>query len=94
MKDIDRIRNLESRMSSIEGKVDNIDEKLDTVLAKLNGFVESSIDLKHLEKEYEKFYIKNELEHKNFMSKVGVITASTLLGILFVAGSILQLFLK
>ena len=92
-KDSDRIYNLESRMSSIETKVDSIDEKLDAVLSKINGFFESGINLKNLEKEYEKNCIKNDMEHKNFISKVGFYTVSTILGIVVIGITILNFIL-
>ncbi len=89
-EDSKRINTLENRMSSLEPKVDNIDEKLDTVLSKLNGFFESGINLKNLEKDYEKFCIKNNSEHEHFISKVGFYTVSSILGIIIVSITIMQ----
>ena len=89
----DRIYKLESRMSVLDGKVDGVDGKLDIVLSKINGFFESGINLKNLEKEYEKTCLKNEYEHKNFISKVGFYTVSTILGIIIIGITILQFVL-
>ncbi len=100
----DKVYDLEIRTTSMEIKFENIDKKLDTVLGKLNGFFESGINLKNLEKEFEKMCLRNETEHKsfvdsnfaehkNFTSKVGFTTASVILGIIIVAIGILNYFL-
>ena len=89
-KDDDKMHTLENRTTIIEQKVNSIDEKLDTILNKINGFVESAIDLRYLQREYEKSCIKNDMDHKNFISKVGFYTVSTILGIIVVGIAILN----
>ncbi len=65
-KESDSIYNLGSRMSSMEVKVSNIDEKVDIVISKIDIFFESSINLKNLEKEFEKQCLRNDLQYQSF----------------------------
>lgn len=93
-KEETRINKIEIRMVSMENKFDSMDEKLDIVLSKVNGFFESGINLRNLEKEYEKSCIKNDVEHNNFISKVGFYTVSSILGIIIIGITIMQFVLK